>query len=642
MGRIESLDAVRHAKRTKLLDEGSDDEVKTGSGNGFKINEEFAKRFEYNKKREEKQQLEEKYGASSSGKRKRGDDEGSEEESSTDEDEDDDAELATADVDEEIMATLNAIKSKDPRVYDTNVKFYREFDPETAGKDTEKKEKPMYLSDYHRQNLLAGNAGVEEEDEEEPRVQTFQEEQDEMRRELVGSMHALANSEDDDAEEDDMLVAKKKQTHDNLPVKSKPKKTKKITEKDIEEANKDPETFLSNFMAARAWLPGEGSRFQPLESDDSEDEKKADEFEEAYNLRFEDPAANEKLKSFSRDVGKYGVRREDKSGRQKAREREREQKEAEKREREEDRARLRKLKVEEAEQKVKRIKEAAGLRGKELNLDEWRDVIEGDFDDEKWEQEMKRRFGEGYYAEDDAGFGSDDEENEKSKSRKPKKPEWDDDIDIKDLVPEFEDKPDITLSSDEEDGGAPLPAGSLEDEAAVRPKKKTKKDREKEKTEAKRAARKERLKIEEMVDASLPLHDPNITAASSSKAPVVGFRYRETSPSSFGLSARDILFADDARLNEYAGLKKMAAFRDPEKKRRDKKKFSKKARLRQWRKETFGQIDEPTGGFERILGGAPAGHGAAMSKDEGNAKDGARKKKRSKKRKGEDGKAVES
>ena len=41
-------------------------------------------------------------------------------------------------------------------------------------------------------------------------------------------------------------------------------------------------------------------------------------------------------------------------------------------------------------------------------------------------------------------------------------------------------------------------------------------------------------------------------------------------------------------MNEFVGLKKLAAFRDPEKKRRDQKHLGKKARLRKWRQETFG------------------------------------------------------
>lgn len=598
----------RPSKKAKLDfsdDSDSDAGVKIPSTDGFKINEEFAKRFEHNKKREEKHRLEEKYGQSNGNKRNRfGDAAVSSDESSDsdDESEDDAAELATEDVDTEIFDVLKAIKEKDPRVYDANTKFFKEFDPDAVQK--QKEDKPMTLHDYQREKLLAGANGDDEDDDKAP-VQTYQQEQDQLKRQLVGSMHAAAQEEESDADEDDFMVAKKKPKHEDLAA-AKQKKAKQITDDDVKAANQDPETYLSNFMQARAWLPGDGARFQPLESDDSDDDKRAEEFEEAYNMRFEDPkTANEKLQSFARDVGKYGVRREEKSGRAKAREREREQKEAAKHEREEEKARLRKLKVEEAEEKVKRIKEAAGLRGQEMNLDEWRNVIEGDFDDDMWEQEMKRRFGEDYYNEEDDA-GSEDEEG--GKKRKPKKPKFDDDIDIKDLIPDFEDdeKPHVTLSDVEdgdEDGGAPLPPGSEDESGEGRTqKKKSKKDRLKEKIDARRTARKERMQIEEMVDAALPLNHPTLSNASSSRVPVAGFRYRETSPTSFGLSARDILFADDAALNSYVGLKKMAAFRDPEKKQRDKKKYSKKQRVKQWRKENFGTPDEPTGGFERVLG----------------------------------------
>ena len=62
----------------------------------------------------------------------------------------------------------------------------------------------------------------------------------------------------------------------------------------------------------------------------------------------------------------------------------------------------------------------------------------------------------------------------------------------------------------------------------------------------------------------------------------------------------------------------MAAFRDAEKKRKDKKNLGKKARLRQWRKETFGNedgpeivinidaaegVDEASGGVDIVEGG---------------------------------------
>jgi protein KRI1 len=61
--------------------------------------------------------------------------------------------------------------------------------------------------------------------------------------------------------------------------------------------------------------------------------------------------------------------------------------------------------------------------------------------------------------------------------------------------------------------------------------------------------------------------------------------------------------ADDTQLNQFAGLKKLASFREAEKKEKDQKKLGKKARLRQWRKDTFGNEDGPEFKFG---GDAPA------------------------------------
>lgn len=615
------------AKRAKFLDDDdSDDDNGVALTDSFNINEDYAKRFEYNKKREEKQRLEEKY--------QNGFDD-SDDDDSTSEEEDDAAELATADLDNEIFATLDAIKKKDPRVYDPNVTFYTPFDPDNAdgaAQDGPKKEKPMYLKDYHRKQLLEGNAAADQEDGEDAPPRTYAQEQQDLKDNLVNQMHAA--TADDDDEQDEFLV-KKPHAPTARPATARPAGPTKV---DVAIADKDPETFLSNFMAARAWVPDETSRFKAFDSDDSEDDNRAEQFEHAYNLRFEDPkGSNEKLMTYGRDVAKYSVRRDDVSGRKKQREKEREKKEAEKSQRDEDKARLRKLKIEEVEEKVKKIKEAAGLKGDAIDLNEWANVLEQDFDDDAWEKEIQARFGDDYYAdkEDRGRHLSEDDEDEdegsKSKSKKPKKPKWDDDIDIKDLIPEFDDseeqaKPVFTLSdnenpaeNDDDDDDAMDVDMDAENDNTSNGKRKTKKDRLKEQADKKRVARKERMAIEELVDNQLAVDLPTANNPSV-------FRYRETSPDAFGLTARDILFADDTQLNQFAGLKKMAAFRDEEKKRRDKKKLGKKARLRQWRKETFGNEDGFAGGFKEFLEEKP-GH------DDDVQGGGGGKKRRGKKRK---------
>ncbi|RDW83268.1 hypothetical protein BP5796_04759 [Coleophoma crateriformis] len=618
-----------------LLDDSDSSEDESAGGveldGGFKINEEYAKRFEHNKKREELQRLEEKYEKPVQPVKGQYGDKYDEDSDSSSEDEDDDGFLATEDLDAEISATLQAIRSKDPRVYDEKVTFYKPIE-EDADKDTDnadvKKEKPMYLQDYHRENLLKGYTGAEEEAEA-PR--TFAQEQEDLKKTIVKEIHAAADGEaesGEDEDEDDGFLVRKSKPEASKPTMH-PSRAARV-EVDVTVADKDPETFLSNFMAARAWVPSGGARFQPLESDDEEEDTRAESFETAYNLRFEDPTkSNELLKSYARDVvAAKSVRRDEPNSRKKQRDAQREKKDAEKRERDEERAQLRRLKIEEMEEKLQKVKKAAGLRGKTLKDEDWTNFLDDGWDDSKWEEEMNKRFGEEYYAEEDVASDSDDEtEDAKKKKKKVKKPKWDDDIDIKDLVPEFNDeeaveKPAFTLSDSEDDE-----ADEDEDgEGESTTKSKTKKDRQQEKAAKKKAARIERKKIEELVDNKLDFDD-TILPGKSSKQPS-RFRYRETSPTSFGLTARDILMAPDASLNQFAGLKKMAAFRDVEKKRKDKKYLGKKARLREWRKDTFGNEDGP-----EIIIGTNAADSTEANEDGVDVIEGKKKKKRSRKSK---------
>lgn len=476
---------------------------------------------------------------------------------------------------------------------------------------------------------------------------TYAEEQSAVKRNLLKQMNQPSDGSDGDGDEgEDFLIKKPGQTL--VPAESRAK-----PDLDVESADRDPETYLSNFMAARAWVPTDASRFDAFESEDEAEIRRADAFEHAWNLRFEDSSkANEKLISHSREAAaKYSVRREEPKGRKRARELEKEQKDAEKRERNDDKARLRRLKIEEAQEKLHKFKQAAGLRGQAVPVEDWAKFIEDGWDSEKWDREMASRFGESYYAGDDDDM--DDEEGvdgelKGKKKKKAKRPKWDDDIDIGDIIPDFDEeeeskKQNFTLSDDEDEvdsqGGVALEEDREEeqDESDNTPKKKkvSKKDAEKLRMEGKRQKRKERQKIEELVDKTLLTELPK---ASSAKQAGV-FRYRDTSPTAFGLSARDILMADDAQLNEYAGLKKLASFRDQERKKKDKKNLGKKARLRQWRKDTFGDEDGPKAAFDEFLDArrdkdaVPGAASGGAADGDVNIVDGKKKKKRSRKRK---------
>ena len=83
------------------------------------------------------------------------------ESSSEDETEDEDGGLANEAVDAEISATIQAIRSKDPRIYQKDVTFYTALDNIEESEKQDSAEKPLYLRDYHRKNLLE-NGGKDE------------------------------------------------------------------------------------------------------------------------------------------------------------------------------------------------------------------------------------------------------------------------------------------------------------------------------------------------------------------------------------------------------------------------------------------------------------------------------------------------
>lgn len=558
--------------------------------------------------------MEEKYGKSSAPPaRERGsraeDDEMGSTLSSSEEEEDDEGILASETLDLQIQNTLEAIRKKDPRVYDKVTTFYTvpEEEAQNPTIKTKREGKPMYLSDYHRRNLLnSANAGTDTLEDE---PTTYAQQQDDLKNVIVKEMHAATNDEvvhedgHDEDNNDEFLIRKPSARDEDVVSKRSHKMPFNL---DVEDADKDPETFLSEFMSARAWVPAEGSRFQPFESDDEEEERRADLFEEAYNLRFEDPkTSNEKLLSHARDAAaKYSVRKEATNPRKKARELEQARKDAARQDREEEKARLRKLQIAEAEEKIKKIKEAAGLRGKLLDHHDWAAFLEEGWDDQRWEEEMDKRFGDSYYA--DRGVDQKDEGHASGK-KKIQKPKWADDIDIADLVPDFDatenQKPLFELTDEELGSDGTSIEGSEVDGlgnmvSTIHVDLKAKSNKKRDHDELKKSARQERRKIEQLIDQQMEVQE---TLSSFGKKHAGYFRYRETSPTAYGLTAQDILMASDSQLNQYAGLKKLAAFRDAEKKKKDKKRLGKKARLREWRKDTFGSEKGPQKTFAEVL-----------------------------------------
>ena len=301
--------------RVSLFDDDDDATVE------LQVNEKFKKRFEHNEGLKDKmrlKELEHELG---------GDDETSESE------EDEDADLLTSKLNDDILETLAKIKNKDPAIYKPDVRFFPDEegggeggdeDEHGAGKEKDKKKekkklpKKMTVVDMERERILRGDAG--ENDSEEDEGGEEEEEEEEGYYEKQSRIKdAFKRKVAEDDSDDDLFVPRAKSraeqekddqefeafSRDRLAEKAKdPSQTLRTLL--TEEAIDDDERFLRNYILGNEWkLESERERRENPSYDDivgvggvadSEDEeavKRAEDFEEKYNFRFEQEGSGE-------------------------------------------------------------------------------------------------------------------------------------------------------------------------------------------------------------------------------------------------------------------------------------------------------------------------------------------------------------
>ncbi|XP_057692992.1 protein KRI1 homolog [Corythoichthys intestinalis] len=123
---------------------------------GFKINTQFAKKYDRYREKEELQRLKDRYG-----------DRGDDDESELSESSSDDSEVELdPEIERDFYRTLSLLKKKDPKIYQKDAKFYSEDSPNTDVKPSTSKSKvkPMYLKDYERKVILEKEGKYEDED----------------------------------------------------------------------------------------------------------------------------------------------------------------------------------------------------------------------------------------------------------------------------------------------------------------------------------------------------------------------------------------------------------------------------------------------------------------------------------------------
>ncbi|KAJ3289439.1 hypothetical protein HDU79_004064 [Rhizoclosmatium sp. JEL0117] len=398
----------------------------------FNINKDFATKYEERKKAEEISFLKDRYGENYD----EGDDD--EDDSESDEEEDENGELLTKELDLQILKTIGLIRSKAPEVYNPEKVFFtgddlKKSEESWKEKQEEKKAqgKKMTLKDYHRQRLLEGG-GLEEDDEdendvEEPVTKTYLEEQEDIKKSFK-----MALGDDDDDEEDDLLasVDDSKKSGGLFTVRQKSKAELDQEEADYksflvqnikkdgvlnewaefgegkEEAIADPnEKFLMDFILNKKWVDEEGDeskiptydqlvREEHLDEDEA-GEDEADRFEHAYNFRFEE-AEGANIQTFSRTI-EDSMRRKD-STRAEKRAAVKARKAEEKKAKEEELKRLKNLKKEELRLKLQKIADVAGT---DMSVFDGVD-LEEEFDPNKFDEMMAKRFNDEYYDDQEA------------------------------------------------------------------------------------------------------------------------------------------------------------------------------------------------------------------------------------------------
>jgi len=116
----------------------------------LKINPEFARRFEHNKRRELLDKAKEKYGE----RALLGSDGSSSE--SEDEEEDDDGELINANVEKKFLETIAMISSNDPKLKAVEGEVFKDEDfDDYSSEDISKPNKKVTYKDLLRKNVLS-------------------------------------------------------------------------------------------------------------------------------------------------------------------------------------------------------------------------------------------------------------------------------------------------------------------------------------------------------------------------------------------------------------------------------------------------------------------------------------------------------
>ncbi|XP_059176701.1 protein KRI1 homolog [Physella acuta] len=532
----------------------------------FKINESYAKNYEKWRKKEEHQKLKDRYGDADTS-------------SSSEEEEI----RSTPQMDKDWLRAYAVVRFNQPRLYKSGEKFFHEV----AEPVVKKKEKPSTLKDHERKFILE-KGGVESDDEsktQKPLGKSYFEEQEEIKKSLK---EALPESSDE--EEGDLLV--KRQKTDEEKKKEENEflewlKGERVELEDKEAAAElaplkaywnDPnlsekEKVLRDYILNNGYIEQEDSSEDESEEEEqkifpdfrAEEEflEKAEEYEQKYNFRHEEPGSDE-IKSYPRVI-ETSVRTKD-TRRADKRQKKLEKKKMEREKRKEEIRLLQKLQREEKREKLEKLRKIAN--NPKLDYD-----LEADFDPEEHNKIMQSYFNDDYY-----GVGDDDKPRFEYDAAVDEEPDnwWNER-----LQEEAKDEENTTEGGEDEgqsaDDGQDYEPGPDDPDFVM--------DADYDPTRDYKAEKKKKKKKGKVVE-KLPLFDPTKTTFDEymdeylkDKIDSLPFTYREVVPNDFGLSTEEILRAPERELNSWVSVKKMSQYRSKQEELSERRKFLARARM---------------------------------------------------------------
>ena len=494
--------------------------------------------------------------------------------SSSSEEEDEDAVLLTDDLNYKILQTVHALRHKhqNPEIYDPNKKFFDENDVTSkdisaSDKSTgqNQKSRKKHFKDVIREQILEDmdeeeldeNGGSSKKETKNARSKPnassleYDAEQRMLRAEFLKSNNDGSSDDGDESDDGDLLTLKKRHEFDEVEAQKHREQAEKLWDDDnpaddlvdprgeVSNAN----AFLRDFVLNKKWIdPGiaissDNHQFSNLsdEEDDEEEVERMDRFESQYNFRFEESAPQ--IVSYARGAAHGAhddsLRRKDETRKNKRQLRQ-ERKAAERKAKEEKLRRLKNAKRDELQEKIRQIEEAANFNTDKFDEALLENILEGDFDEEKFNKLMEQAYNEDFYEKEDE--------------------KWKNDCDVKEGLREEIDTDDIEYEDnvydndegyDQNENGEEDQFDHPEDYYDDEVKEVAEQTELSKKLHAKMLDELYKLDYEDMI-GDLPCR----------------FKYKEVEKNRFGLTPEEILFSKDAHLNQFVSLKKLVPYKE--------------------------------------------------------------------------------